>query len=112
VIATLYASAPGIYAGLGYRTVGAMDTIEVPASALHGSTRQRELRRATADDLPEMKCVYTAWASSHDGPHTRTSVEFDDAVWLHDARDPYDLLVLRPEAFGPPTGPVLIRDYF
>lgn len=25
---------------------------------------------------------------------------------------PYDLLVLRPDEFEPPTGPVLIRDYF
>ncbi|SKB09309.1 GNAT family N-acetyltransferase [Aeromicrobium choanae] len=193
VVATLFASAPGIYASLGYRTVGAMDTIEVHASALHRFTRRRELRRATADDLPALKRIYTGWASRHDGPLTRTTVEFDDDAWLHDAtgvtlaldedgtalayaawnrspgvggdahvevedlvwadegsRDsllwmfgtfstvaptvrfdtsgteltsvlpehrvlenrPYDLLVLESEAFEPPTGPVLIRDYF
>ncbi|MTB89241.1 GNAT family N-acetyltransferase [Aeromicrobium senzhongii] len=193
VIATLFASAPGIYASLGYRTVGAMDTIEVPATALRGFTRQRELRRATADDLPEVKRIYADWASRHDGPLTRTSVEFDHDVWLNDAtgvtlaldedgravayaawnrspgvggdafvevedlvwvddasRDtllwmfgtfssmtptvrfdtsgteltsvlpdhrvrehhPYDLLVLRPGEFEPPTGTVLVRDYF
>jgi len=193
VIATLFASAPGIYASLGYRTVGAMDTIEVDAPTLHRFTRGHELRRATAADLPEIKRVYADWASAHDGPLTRASVEFDDDAWLHDAtgvtlalgedgsalayaawnrspgvggdafvdvedlvwldhaardsllwmfgtfssvtptvrfdtsgteltdvlpehrvRDhrPYDLLVLQPDAFEEPAGPVLIRDYF
>lgn len=193
VIATLFASSPGIYRSLGYRTVGAMDTIEVAASALRGFTRRHELRRATADDLPTLKRIYAEWARRHDGPLTRESVEFDENAWLHDAtgvtlafdaagaavayaawnrspgvdgdahvevgdlvwtddaaRDsllwmfgtfssvtpairfdtsgteltdvlaehrvlqsrPYDVLVLRPGAFEPPTGPVLIRDYF
>lgn len=193
VVATLFASAPGIYASLGYRTVGAMDTIEVDAPTLHRFTRRHELRRATADDLPTVKGIYADWARRHDGPLTRTSVEFDGAVWLDDAtgvtlaldedgravayaawnrssgvggdahvevedlvwtddaaRDsllwmfgtfssvtptirfdtsgteltdvlpehavtatrPYDLLVLDPDRFTPPAGPVLIRDYF
>jgi len=193
VIATLFASAPGIYRHLGYETVGAMDTIEVPATTLHRFTRRHELRRATAGDLPEVKRIYADWASRHDGPLTRTSVEFDHDVWLNDAtgvtlaldddgrgvayaawnrspgvggdafvevedlvwtddatrdsllwmfgtfssvtptvrfdtsgteltsvlpdhrvRDhrPYDLLVLQPDAFEPPSGQVLIRDYF
>ncbi|MET1132745.1 MAG: GNAT family N-acetyltransferase [Aeromicrobium sp.] len=193
VIATLFASAPGIYGSLGYRTVGAMDTIEVPTSSLHGFARQRGLRRATTDDIPALQRIYAGWASVHDGPLTRTSVEFDHDAWLNDAtgvtlaldddgtavayaawnrspgvggdahvevedlvwtddaardsllwmfgtfstvapttrfdtsgteltsvlpehrvRDhrPYDLLVLRPEDFEPPAGPVLIRDYF
>jgi len=85
VIATLFASAPGIYASLGYRTVGAMDTIAVPATALHGFARQHDLRRATVDDLPEVKRIYADWASRHDGPLTRTSVEFDHDAWLNDA---------------------------
>lgn len=85
VIATLFASAPGIYASLGYRTVGAMDTIEVDASTLHRFERRHELRRACAEDLPEVRGIYAAWASRHDGPLTRTSVEFDHDAWLNDA---------------------------
>lgn len=193
VIATLFASAPGIYASLGYRTIGSMDTIEVAASTLHRFDRRHELRRAAADDIPELQRIYAQWAQRHDGPLTREGPDFDDDVWLHDAtgvtlalgddgsalayaswnrspgygpgafvevedlvwtddaaRDsllwmlgtfssvtptirfdtsgteltdvlpehtvlatrPYDLLVLRPEAFAPPTGPVLVRDYF
>lgn len=193
VIATLFASAPGIYASLGYRTVGAMDTIEVEASTLHRFERRHDLRRADEADLPTLRRIYAEWARRHDGPLTRTSVEFDDAAWLHDAtgvtlaldedgravayaawdrspgfgkdahvevedlvwtddaardsllwmfgtfssvtatvrfdtsgteltdvlpehrvRDhrPYDLLVLQPEAFEAPAGPVLVRDYF
>ncbi|WP_286929096.1 MULTISPECIES: GNAT family N-acetyltransferase [Aeromicrobium] len=193
VIATLFASAPGIYASLGYRTVGAMDTIEVDAPTLHRFERRHELRRATTDDVPTLQRIYAEWAGRHDGPLTRTSVEFDHDAWLDDAtgvtlaldeggravaygawnrsagvggdahvevedlvwtdgaaRDsllwmfgtfssvtptirfdtsgteltdvlpehrvrehrPYDLLVLQPEAFEPPSGPVLIRDYF
>jgi len=193
VVATLFASAPGIYGSLGYRTVGALDTIEVPATSLHRFSRRHELRRATVDDIGELKRVYADWARRHDGPLTREASEFDDAAWLHDAtgvtlalgedgtalayaswvrspgygrdayvdvedlvwnddaaRDsllwmlgtfstvtpairfdtsgteltsvltehhvrehrPYDLLVLDPEAFRPPAGPVLIRDYF
>ena len=193
VIATLFASAPGIYASLGYRTVGAMDTIEVATATLHRFARRHGLRRATQVDLPEVKRIYAEWASRHDGPLTRTSVEFDHDAWLDDAtgvtlaldeagraiayaawnrspgvggdahvevedlvwtddgaRDsllwmfgtfssvtptvrfdtsgteltdvlpehrvlesrPYDLLVLDPDRFEAPTGPVLIRDYF
>lgn len=193
VIATLFASAPGIYASLGYRTVGAMDTIEVDTPTLHRFERRHELRRATTDDLPAIKRIYAEWARRQDGPLTRTSVEFDHDAWLNDAtgvtlalapdgrelayaawnrspgvggdanvevedlvwtddaardsllwmfgtfssvtptvrfdtsgteltdalpvhrfreRRPYDLLVLQPDAFTFPTGPVLIRDYF
>ncbi|WP_269306209.1 GNAT family N-acetyltransferase [Aeromicrobium sp. HA] len=85
VIGTLFASSPGIYRSLGYRTVGAMDTIEVPTTALHRFERTRELRRATAGDLPTLKRLYADWARQQDGPLTRESAEFDDDAWLHDA---------------------------
>lgn len=193
VVSTLFASDTGIYRSLGYRTVGAMDTIEAPATSLHGFRRWHDLRRATGADVPTIKRLYAEWACRHDGPLTRESAEFVDDVWLADltavtlvlddaeepiayagwnrspgdgadafvdAEDliwtdpsalesllwmfgtfstvaptirfdtsgdeltsvlpestvrqhrPYDLLVLRPEEFGPPAGPVLIRDYF
>lgn len=75
VISTLFASAPGIYASLGYRTVGSMDTIEVAASTLHRFTRQHELRRATEDDIPELKRVYAAWL--HDATGVTLALDKD-----------------------------------
>lgn len=84
VIATLFATSPGIYASLGYRTVGSMDTIDVAASVLR-FRRQHELRRATVQDIGELRRVYATWARRHDGPLTRTSADVDDATWLHDA---------------------------
>lgn len=84
VVSTLFASDTGIYRSLGYRTVGAMDTIEVPTASLRRFSRRHDLRRATADDVPTIKRLYAAWARRHDGPLTRGSAEFVDDVWLAD----------------------------
>lgn len=74
VIATLFATAPGIYRRLGFELVSSVDEVAVPATAAAavrpgGPVR---LRRADLADLPAVRDCYTAWASRRYGPLTRT----------------------------------------
>lgn len=75
MVSTLFPTAPGIYRGLGYEVVGCLDHVELPTAALAtvrdpaGTT----VRRATAADLPAVDAAYARWASTRNGPLTRTS---------------------------------------
>lgn len=70
-IASLFATDPGIYHGRGFEVVGRRRTVDVPTSELVGFRSNHELRRATSDDLPAIREVYTAWARTRNGPLTR-----------------------------------------
>src|SRR5699024_9255260 len=74
VLATLFATAPGIYRRLGFELVSTVDEVVVPATAA-AAVRPGEpvrLRRASAADLPALRDCYTAWARQRYGPLTRT----------------------------------------
>lgn len=74
VIATLFATAPGIYRRLGFETITTVDQVQVPITAA-AAVRPGEpvrLRRATGTDVPAVRGCYTAWARQRHGPLTRT----------------------------------------
>ncbi|WP_435769482.1 GNAT family N-acetyltransferase [Nocardioides sp. SYSU DS0651] len=80
VISTLFPTAPGIYRGLGYELVGALDTVEVPTAAL-AAVRPAEglaVRRAQPSDMAAIRAVYDAWAAAQDGPLTRRGPSFPE----------------------------------
>jgi len=84
VLATLFATAPGIYRRLGFELVSTVDEVVVPATAA-AAVRPGEpvrLRRAGAADLPALRDCYTAWARQRYGPLTRTGAlaDSDDAL--------------------------------
>ena len=91
VLATLYATAQGIYRRFGYETVTSFDQVELPTRLLldvpvdepadaQDGTREVRLRRGTADDLDAMQAAYTRWAREHDGPLTRSGPQFPPDV--------------------------------
>lgn len=73
-IATLFATAPGIYRRLGFETVTTVDQVEVPATAAAAVRPGApvRLRRATVADAPALRACYQAWARERYGPLTRT----------------------------------------
>ncbi len=77
-LSTLFPTANGIYRSLGYELVSSFDTVAVPTAQLTTAPPvATTTRRATADDLPAVHEVYTAWASAQNGPLTRTGARFD-----------------------------------
>lgn len=78
VISTLFPTAPRIYRKFGYELVGALDRIELPTAALAGLTAPQgiSVRRATVDDMPEVRSTYAQWALWQHGPLTRTGPSF------------------------------------
>lgn len=78
VISTLFPTAPRIYRKFGYELVGAFDHIELPTASLAGITVPPgiSVHRATAADIPDVRAVYTRWASGQHGPLTRTGPSF------------------------------------
>lgn len=74
VIATLFATAPGIYRRLGFETITTVDQVEVPvtAAAAVRAGERVQLRRGTAADAPAVRDCYRAWAQHEYGPLTRT----------------------------------------
>lgn len=80
-ISTLYPTAPGIYRRFGYEVVGTFRQVEVPTAHLAGvrSGEGVSTRRATVTDVDGIADCYTRWASTQNGPLTRTGPLFDPA---------------------------------
>lgn len=84
-LSTLFPTANGIYRSLGYELVSSFDTVVIPTAQLSTAPAvATSVRRATADDLPAVHDVYTAWASGQNGPLTRTGARFDADDLLDD----------------------------
>lgn len=78
-VTSLFATDPGIYLGRGFEVVGRRHAIDVRTEDLTSFSRSVDLRRATADDLPAIRDVYTAWARTRNGPFTRDHLSTLDA---------------------------------
>ncbi len=76
LISTLYPVSPGIYRRFGFAPVATLDDVSVPTRALAVPGDTVPTRRATAEDLPAIREVYTRWASDHNGALTRTGESF------------------------------------
>ena len=81
-VSTLFPTAPGIYRGLGYEVVGSLDLVDLPTAALAAvrPPDRTTVRRATAADLPALDAAYARWATTRNGPLTRTSACFPAAA--------------------------------
>ncbi len=81
-VSTLFPTAPGIYRGLGYEVVGSLDLVDLPTAALAAvrAPDRTTVRRATAADLPALDAAYARWATTRNGPLTRTSACFPAAA--------------------------------
>lgn len=103
VIATLYASAPGIYRRFGFELVCSSDLVEIPATAAAAVAPPADAgvttRRAVAGDFDAVRDVYTRWAGAQNGPLTRTNVSFPD-VDLTKEVDGVTLAVRGTEVLG------------
>jgi len=82
-ISTLFPTAPQIYRGLGFETVGQFDTVELPTAALAAvrvpgalTTGTLTTRRAATEDFDAIRQVYDAWAAAQNGPLTRRGPSF------------------------------------
>jgi len=78
VIATLFASAPGLYRRFGFELITSHEVIEVPTESA-ASVRPGpgvHTRRAGAGDQPAIEQVYRTWARAQNGPLTRTGPSF------------------------------------
>ncbi|WP_147917554.1 enhanced intracellular survival protein Eis [Ruania zhangjianzhongii] len=91
VIATLFATAPGIYRRLGFEMITTVDQVQLPvssAAAVPPGDPVR-LRRATAADAPALRDCYRDWARVRQGPLTRTGaaeqVSDEDLIGDQDA---------------------------
>ena len=80
VIATLFATAPGIYRRLGFETITTVDEVAIPATAAAAvrAGGPVQLRRAAAADVPAVRDCYTTWARQRYGPLTRTGPALAD----------------------------------
>lgn len=79
VISTLYATAPGIYRGLGFGYAGAYTWVAVPTAALAAvrpPAHDVRLERADSAAWPDMLACYTSWAREHDGPLSRADAGY------------------------------------
>ena len=81
-LTSLFATASGIYRTYGYELVADRITLEVPTAALSAlpPVPGIRLRRATTDDEHLVFRTYSAWASRHNGPLTRTGPCFPHAA--------------------------------
>lgn len=86
VIGTLFRTAPMLYRRLGYEQVGYLHAWEIPTAALSPLRipAGMSLRRAGADDLPEVQRVYESVASTSNGFMQREAPLFDWAEELSD----------------------------
>lgn len=80
IVSTLYPTAPGVYRRFGYELVTALDTVEIPTAELLAVRPPAGVRtrRASVDDVPAIREVYTSWAREQNGPLTRRGVSFGD----------------------------------
>ncbi|HLR27046.1 MAG TPA: GNAT family N-acetyltransferase [Ruania sp.] len=78
VLATLYATAPGIYHRFGFETVSAAETVTVPATSAAAVRPGRpvQLRRAQAADIPAVRRCYQQWAHGRTGALDRVPPSF------------------------------------
>lgn len=81
VVSTLYPTAPGIYRRYGYEVVTSLLEVELATAQLSRVTPDPavRLRRATADDVDDVRRVYASWAAANNGPLTRTGPSFPAA---------------------------------
>ena len=70
-IATLFATATGIYRGLGFSRILQVGHVELPVASLARIRGSLDLRRATPEDQDALRTIYDTWARRHDGPLTR-----------------------------------------
>ena len=70
-IATLFATATGIYRGFGFSRILQVGSVELPIASLGRIRGSLDLRRATAEDQDVLRTIYDTWARRHDGPLTR-----------------------------------------
>lgn len=77
-IATLYATAPGIYQRFGFETVSAAHTVTVPTTAAAAVRRGApvRLRRAREADVPALRTCYLRWAAARTGALDRVAPSF------------------------------------
>jgi predicted acetyltransferase len=82
VVSTLYPTAPGIYRRYGYEVVTSLLEVELATAQLSRVTADPavRLRRATTDDVDDVRRVYAAWAAAHNGPLTRSGPSFPAAA--------------------------------
>jgi len=76
LVSTMYPTAAGIYRRLGYEIVGALEDVEVPTADLAVAGDTVPVRRATLDDIPTIRAIYSRWAAAQHGPLTRTGPSF------------------------------------
>ena len=78
VVSTLFPTAPRIYRRFGYETFATMRWVDVPSGALGSLPPAPDvvLRRAGAEDVPQVRALYAAWAAGLDGTLTREGVSF------------------------------------
>ncbi|OUZ11298.1 hypothetical protein BHE97_05540 [Aeromicrobium sp. PE09-221] len=70
-IATLFATATGIYRGFGFSRILQVGSVELPVASLARVRGTLDLRRAGDDDAEVLHGLYEQWARRHDGPLTR-----------------------------------------
>ena len=104
VIATLFATAPGIYRRLGFETISTVDQVQVPITSAAAVRRGEpvRLRRATIADAPALREAYRDWARARHGALTRTgaAVERTDEELIGDQ----DAVTLAVSASGEVLG--------
>ncbi len=76
-IATLFATATGIYRGFGFSRILQVGSVELPVASLGRVRGTLGLRRATPDDAETLRDLYDQWACRHDGPLTRRGPAHD-----------------------------------
>lgn len=82
IIATLFASAPGIYRRYGFELITARTIIDLPTSAARavtGGSGEVSVRRAGPADHEAIHALYSRWAAHQNGPLTRTGPAFGEA---------------------------------
>lgn len=75
-IATLFATATGIYRAHGFARILQVANVQLPVASLSRIRGTLALRRATTTDHQLLDDLYTRWARQHDGPLTRQGSAF------------------------------------
>lgn len=125
VVSTLYPTAPGIYRGLGYELVASFDRVDLATEAL-ATVRPGvgvHTRRATPDDVPAVRELYTGWARAQHGPLTRTGPLYEETAEEaiaehtgttlavdHAGRPVGSMAWERSERYDPATASLTVRD--